>query len=141
MTFVDCLFLFFLWVVSTCVFFCLVLLINRSPSLISIYMVFSHETLKGRTYVDLITHSPLDRTHCNPMCIGNNKPITQRLVTWILLLFGKVKIPWHHFKAMTFILFHDFLEIIFNCSHYLIALFIYNAKFSLWLKFYSMPLF
>ncbi len=74
MIFIDCLFLFFLWVVSTCVFFCLILLINKFPSLISIYMVFSHKALKGKTDVELITHPPLDHTQCNPMCIGNNKP-------------------------------------------------------------------
>jgi hypothetical protein len=38
--FVDYLLLFFLWVVSTCVLFCLVLLMNGFPSLIFIYKVF-----------------------------------------------------------------------------------------------------
>jgi hypothetical protein len=35
--FVDCLLLFFLWVVSTCVLFCLVLLMDGFSSLIFIY--------------------------------------------------------------------------------------------------------
>ncbi len=38
--FVDCLLLFFLWVVSTCVLICLVLLMDGFPSLILIYRVF-----------------------------------------------------------------------------------------------------
>jgi len=38
--FVDCLLLFFLWVVSTCVLICLVLLMDGFPSLIWIYKVF-----------------------------------------------------------------------------------------------------
>ncbi len=39
---VDCLFSFYLWVMSTCAFICLVLLIDGFPSLIFIYMVFFH---------------------------------------------------------------------------------------------------
>ncbi len=38
--FVDCLLLFFLWIVSTCVFICLVLLMDGFPSLIFIHGVF-----------------------------------------------------------------------------------------------------
>jgi hypothetical protein len=38
--FVDCLLLFFLWVVSTCVLICLVLLMDGFPCLINIYWVF-----------------------------------------------------------------------------------------------------
>ncbi len=37
---VDCLLLFFLWVVSTCVFICLIFLIDEFPSLIFMYRVF-----------------------------------------------------------------------------------------------------
>ncbi len=40
MIFVDCLFLFFLWVVFTCVLICLVLLLDGFLSLIFIYRVF-----------------------------------------------------------------------------------------------------
>jgi hypothetical protein len=40
--FVDCLLLFFLWVVSTCVLICLVLLMDGFLSLIFIPMVFLH---------------------------------------------------------------------------------------------------
>ncbi len=40
MIFVDCLLLFFLWVVSTCVLICLVLLMDGFPSLIFISRVF-----------------------------------------------------------------------------------------------------
>jgi len=38
--FVDCLLLFFLWVVSTYVLICLVLLLHGFPSLVFIYRVF-----------------------------------------------------------------------------------------------------
>jgi hypothetical protein len=38
--FVDCLLLFFLWVVSTCVLICLVLLMDGFPSFFFIYWVF-----------------------------------------------------------------------------------------------------
>ncbi len=37
---IDCLLLFFLWVVSTCVLICLVLLMDGFPSLIFIYRIF-----------------------------------------------------------------------------------------------------
>jgi hypothetical protein len=40
MFFVNCLVLFFLWVMSTCVLFCLVLLMDGFPSLIFIYNFF-----------------------------------------------------------------------------------------------------
>jgi hypothetical protein len=44
--FVDCLLLFFLWVVSTCVLICLVLLMDGFPSLIFIYRVLLLKTFK-----------------------------------------------------------------------------------------------
>jgi len=40
MIFVDCLLLFFLWVVSTCVLICLVLLMDRFPCFILILHIF-----------------------------------------------------------------------------------------------------
>jgi hypothetical protein len=49
--FVDCLFLFFLWVMYICVFICVVLLMDGFPSLIFIYMVFISNQVKKKPYL------------------------------------------------------------------------------------------
>ncbi len=64
--FVDCLLLFFLWVVTSCVLICLVLLMDGFPSLIFIYRAFLHlnwdEKLPGHQLAKLLaspTVSPI----------------------------------------------------------------------------------
>ncbi len=53
--FVDCLLLFSLWVVSTCVLICLVLLLDGLSSLILIYrvflLIFLHKTFSLKKYI------------------------------------------------------------------------------------------
>ncbi len=53
--FVDCLFLLFLWVASTCVLICLVPLLDGLSSLIFIYrvflLIFLHKTFSLKKYI------------------------------------------------------------------------------------------
>ncbi len=57
--FVDCLFLFFLWVVSICVFICVVLLMVEFPSLILINRVFISSQVKRKPYLCEFTSSKI----------------------------------------------------------------------------------
>jgi hypothetical protein len=61
--FVDCLLLFFLWVVSTCVLFCLVLLINRFSSLIFIYLIGFYFMQESSKTLASIIGSLVEVTH------------------------------------------------------------------------------
>jgi hypothetical protein len=63
MTFVDCLLLFFLWIVSTCVLICLVLLLDGFPSLILIHGVFLHFTLGVKAEIERKKNSSCPSTN------------------------------------------------------------------------------